>query len=149
MTRHLIALAGASALLIALPWLVLSRAPGPVAPPPPADDRPLRPAPPAAIDALLDRDPFQAATPDQAPDDDATVATPGESDGPPRIVGIAGRLPDKAVVLVRRDAGGTRMLAVGEAVGRWRLVSIAADAALFDDGTRRVRVELPIADPPQ
>ena len=144
MMRHASALMGAIVLAIAVPWIALNRQTGSPALPLAAADEPLRPAAPVPIDAVMTRDPFEAGA---AP---AEASQPGdEADAPPQIVGIAGRLPDRAVVLVRRAEGGTRTLAVGEAIGRWRLVSIGADAALFVDGARRARVELPPADPAQ
>lgn len=62
--------------------------------------------------------------------------------GTPRVIGIVGRLPDRAVALVRGDTGGTRTVGVGEIVDGWRLESIAADAVLFARGDRRERVEV-------
>lgn len=61
----------------------------------------------------------------------------------PQLAGIAGRLGDDAVALVRTGDGTTRTLRIGESVDGWQLVSLAIDAAFFARGTQRVRVPLP------
>lgn len=61
----------------------------------------------------------------------------------PQLAGIAGRLGDDAVALVRTSDGTTRALRIGESVDGWQLVSLAIDAAFFTRGTQRVRVPLP------
>jgi hypothetical protein len=62
---------------------------------------------------------------------------------PPELLGIAGRLPDDAVALVRDGTGRSRALALGEVASGWRLAALAADAVLFVKGSERVRVGLP------
>jgi hypothetical protein len=61
----------------------------------------------------------------------------------PQLAGIAGRLGEDAVALVRTSDGTTRALRIGESVDGWQLVSLAIDAAFFARGTQRVRVPLP------
>jgi hypothetical protein len=61
----------------------------------------------------------------------------------PQLAGIAGRLGDDAVALVRTSDGTTRALRIGESIDGWQLVSLAIDAAFFARGTQRVRVPLP------
>lgn len=64
-------------------------------------------------------------------------------DDAPQLAGIAGRIGNDAVALVKGANGATRTLAVGEGVDGWRLESLAIDAAFFTRGTRRLRVPLP------
>ena len=74
------------------------------------------------------------------------VAGPASDDGAagqPDLVGIAGRLPDAAMALVRGADGRARSLAIGDSVEGWRLAALARDAALFTRGAERVRVPLP------
>lgn len=71
---------------------------------------------------------------------------PGEAaeiEGAPQLVGIAGRLPDDAVALVRGYDGRTNALRVGDSAEGWRLSALAIDAAFFTRGDERVRVGLP------
>ncbi|MGB3738700.1 MAG: hypothetical protein WA948_05035 [Pontixanthobacter sp.] len=56
----------------------------------------------------------------------------------PRLIGIAGRLPDDAEVLLRMADGRTTSLRIGESANGWRLVSIASDRAVFSDRERRI-----------
>lgn len=65
----------------------------------------------------------------------------------PKLIGIAGRLPDKAIAMVRAADGTSRTLAPGESYEGWRLESLSPDAALFSRGGRRVRSFLPAAEP--
>lgn len=65
------------------------------------------------------------------------------ADAPPELIGIAGRLPDDAVALVRLPDGATRDLRIGESINGWRLISIAADRAGFARGVQRRDVVLP------
>ncbi|ATE63529.1 hypothetical protein [Rhizorhabdus dicambivorans] len=66
-----------------------------------------------------------------------------EVEGAPQLIGIAGRLPDKAVAMVRAADGTTRVLSPGQAHEGWTLESLSPDAALFTRGGRRVRSFLP------
>jgi hypothetical protein len=61
----------------------------------------------------------------------------------PELIGIAGRLPDDAVALVRLPDGATRNLRIGEMAGGWRLSAIAADRVRFVRGNDRREVVLP------
>lgn len=61
-----------------------------------------------------------------------------EDSNPPELIGIAGRLPDDVEVLLRMPEGGTRSIRIGESVGDWRLVSAAADQAVFSDDGRQI-----------
>jgi hypothetical protein len=65
----------------------------------------------------------------------------------PKLIGIAGRLPDKAIAMVRAADGTSRTLSPGESYEGWRLESLSPDAALFSRGGRRVRSFLPAAEP--
>lgn len=120
---------GAAAVALALTGLVLSRA-APPAPEPLPVLRPIAIAPSAPIDEATVARLFAAAVP-------AKSAAPADA---PAVAGIVGRLPDDAVVLVRRGDGPTHKLALGEAVDGWRLEAISRDAVLFTRGDRRVRV---------
>jgi len=62
----------------------------------------------------------------------------------PTLIGIAGRLPNDAIAMVR-DGDGTHILAIGQSYGEWRLDSLSADAALFTRGSQHRRVALPSA----
>ena len=64
-------------------------------------------------------------------------------DAPPELVGIAGRLPNDAVALVRLPDGATRDLRIGESANGWRLTSLAADRAGFAKGNQQRDVVLP------
>ena len=70
--------------------------------------------------------------------DDGMEAAIGAAGPEPRLIGIAGRLPDDAEVLLRMPDGGTTSLRIGESANGWRLVSIAADRAVFADRERRI-----------
>ncbi|WNO54785.1 hypothetical protein [Stakelama saccharophila] len=78
---------------------------------------------------------------------------PGEGDATampadaPDLAGIVGRLDQGAVALVRLADGSVRSLAPGDAVGGWRLVSLASDAAFFERGGRQLRVPIATAQP--
>lgn len=61
----------------------------------------------------------------------------------PVLAGIAGRLPNDAIAMVRDEGGATRMLAIGQIHRGWRLDSLSVDAALFTRGAQHVRVALP------
>jgi hypothetical protein len=65
------------------------------------------------------------------------------ADAPPELVGIAGRLPNDAVALVRLPDGTTRDIRIGETTNGWRLTTIAADRAGFSKGTRQREAVLP------
>ncbi|MES2497471.1 MAG: hypothetical protein V4618_15260 [Pseudomonadota bacterium] len=65
----------------------------------------------------------------------------------PKLIGIAGRLPDNAIAMVRAADGTSKVLSPGESHDGWTLESLAPDAALFTRGTRRVRSFLPAAEP--
>lgn len=75
----------------------------------------------------------------------ATAGVEPRADAP-ALVGIAGRLPDDAVAMIRGDDGTTRTLALGQVHRGWRLDSLSTDAALFTRGSQRLRVALPPAD---
>lgn len=65
---------------------------------------------------------------------------------PPQLVGIVGRVPHDAVVLVRKGDGSVQTLAVGASSEGWTLAAIARDATLFTRGPLTMRVDLPMAD---
>lgn len=137
MNRPAAALAGAVALALVCPMLLLpNRASRPM---PAGTDvpAPIAPSPPGRLDTALQRGLFSAPAPSIG---EATVAA--DDDAAPVVVGIVGRLPDQAVALVLRTGGGTRTMSMGESVAGWRLDSIAPDAALFVRGDRRVRVDV-------
>ncbi|NTZ42461.1 hypothetical protein G7A66_05040 [Altererythrobacter sp. SALINAS58] len=56
----------------------------------------------------------------------------------PTLIGIVGRLPDDAEVLLRLVDGSTATLAVGEDAAGLRLQSVGADRAVFARGGRRI-----------
>lgn len=58
------------------------------------------------------------------------------------LIGIAGRLPDDVEVLLRMPEGQTRSVRIGESVDDWRLVSAAADRAVFSDNGKQVVLTL-------
>lgn len=67
--------------------------------------------------------------------------TPGSSDLV--LVGIAGRLPDNAEVLVRAPWGKTTPMRIGDSMLGWKLVAIEAERASFQQGTERMVLTLP------
>lgn len=81
-----------------------------------------------------------------APNTDLAVgATSADSaqlaDGPPEMIGVAGRLPDDIEVLVRMPDGSSATLRQGQVAAGWVLVSAAIDRAVFERaGERRVAV---------
>jgi hypothetical protein len=126
-----LALAGAVAVLVPL---ILLRPAGTSAPrAQPADAAPLAMPSPPPVAALYDRALFGAATAEDA-------ALPADA---PQLIGVAGRLGQDAVALVRGSEGTTRALRIGESVDGWQLASLAIDAAFFTRGAQRVRVPLP------
>lgn len=132
--RDILALAGAGAVALLTPLLLLSTAERPVPAQESATRQPLAvpQAPPLA--AAYERALFAPATSAEA------EALPQDA---PALVGVAGRLGADAVALVRTADGSTRTLAIGESVDGWQLASLAIDAAFFTRGTQRVRVPLP------
>lgn len=151
MNRPAAALIGAVALAIAAPLLVLGGQPSEAPPVHPITLAPITPSPAGSLDAVLARSLF--ADDHGHPPGPAEAAAGGDPSGggtdaaSPQIVGIVGRLPDQAVVLVRRPSGGIRTLGRGETTDGWRLESIAADAVLFVRGDRQERVEVSAGGP--
>jgi hypothetical protein len=74
----------------------------------------------------------------------ASVATPDAapiSGDMPELVGIAGRIPDDAVAMLRLASGTTRALGRGAVADGWRITAIAADrVTLVKDGRVHVAV---------
>lgn len=113
------------ALLLGLPLLVAAE---PLAGAGGHRVRPLAPPPLPPLAAIWRR-PLFAPAGDPALPEDA-----------PDLLGIAGRIDQDAVAMVRADDGGTRTLRPGDSVDGWRLVGLAVDAASFVRGTQTVRV---------
>ena len=67
----------------------------------------------------------------------------------PKLIGIAGRLPDNAIAMVRAADGTSKVLSPGQSFEGWKLESLSPDAALFSRGSRKVRSFLaaPEAEP--
>lgn len=57
----------------------------------------------------------------------------------PKLIGIAGRLPDHAIAMVRAADGTSKVLSPGQSFEGWTLESLSPDAALFSRGSRKVR----------
>jgi hypothetical protein len=91
-----------------------------------ADVPPAGPSPARTLFAL-------EAVPDARPTGDA----------PPELVGIAGRLPDDAVALVKLADGTTRDIRIGETANGWRLATIGGDRVRFTKGKAQREVILP------
>lgn len=72
----------------------------------------------------------------------AGAASMDEDGLQPELIGIVGRLPDDVEVLLRMPEGQTRSIGLGESIGDWRLVSAAADRAVFTDKGRQVILTL-------
>lgn len=70
-----------------------------------------------------------------------------QAEDAPQLIGIAGRLPDNAVAMVRSRDGKTKVLAPGQSHEGWTLTTLSPDAALFTRGSRRVRSFLAADDP--
>jgi len=132
--RLLLWAAGAAVTVAASGLLLVPAAAPPPRVPPSAAPATLRPAPPPTLDVALNRALF--AEPDPA------GSAPFAAADAPALVGIAGRLPDDIVALVRIDGGRTRSLRVGDGIDGWRLSAIAADAAFFTRGGEQVRATL-------
>lgn len=96
------------------------------------DTGPIEPRTPAIGPELERRLFLDPIDPDSAPPPDA-----------PLLAGIAGRLPDDAVAMVRDADGRTRIVAIGQSHRGWRLESLSGDAALFRRGMQQVRIALP------
>ncbi len=58
-------------------------------------------------------------------------------DGRPKLIGVAGRLPDDAVALVRLPGESTQTMKVGDTTMEWRLTALEADRARFVRGNER------------
>lgn len=57
----------------------------------------------------------------------------------PELLGVAGRLPDDAEVLVRTASGKSDRLRIGASAAGWTVVAIAADSATFErEGVRKI-----------
>jgi len=107
--------------------------------------------------AMVSRGETVSPVPAPAPDGDAGArrlfldpldpADAPAAEDAPKLVGIAGRLPDKAIAMVRAADGSSKVLSPGESHEGWRLESLSPDAALFTRGNRRVRSFLPAAEP--
>ncbi len=64
------------------------------------------------------------------------VATDMTTDRP-MLVGVAGRLPDDAEVMIRLPGEPTRAIRRGDTVMGWTLTAIAADRAVFTRGAEQ------------
>jgi len=137
MSRAAPRLAVAAAAAVAIPMLLLWRtAPPPAAPL--AGGETVRPSPVPAETGAAERRLFlEPLDPAGAP----------EAADAPKLIGIAGRLPNDAVAMVRAADGTTRVLAVGQSHDGWTLATLSPDAALFTRGGRRVRSFLPAPAP--
>ena len=71
--------------------------------------------------------------------DGAAIADPSR----PQLIGIAGRLPDDAEVLLRLPDGGSTAIGIGESVQGYVLKSVAADRAVFVKDGREVLLTMP------
>lgn len=99
--------------------------------------------PPAAIArAALPLTPAMATRPlFAAPADEALSGIVAPEDAAPELIGIAGRLPDDAVAMLRFGDGTTRSLSRGAQAGGWRVLAIAADRVrLAHDGREQIAV---------
>lgn len=132
-----IALTCAAIWSIALPVLM---SPGgvPAPNPPQPPQKPIAAPPTAQLAASYRRDLFAPAGGD----------TDSATEGAPELLGIAGRLSQDAVAMVRGSDGATRSLKPGEGVDGWRLAALAPDAAFFTRGNRRVRVAVSTGEAP-
>ncbi len=61
----------------------------------------------------------------------------------PQLIGIAGRLPDDAEVLLRLPEGKSVSLRLGEEVEGYVLKSIAADRVVFIKNGREILLKMP------
>lgn len=130
-------LAGAAIIALVLPLSLLWRT-APAASPPLAGGGTVRPSPVAAEASLIERRLFlPPLDPARGP----------EVEDAPRLVGIAGRLPDGAVAMVRAADGTTKIVGIGQAHDGWTLKTLSPDAALFTRGRRQVRSFLPAPEP--
>jgi hypothetical protein len=64
-------------------------------------------------------------------------------DAAPELIGIAGRLPDDAIALVRLPDGATRDLRIGQSANGWRLATIAFDRISLVKGAKQRELVLP------
>jgi hypothetical protein len=68
------------------------------------------------------------------------------ADAPPRLLGIAGRLPGDAEVLVRLGTGETRTIGLDEEAQGWRAVAVTAQSVTFERDGRRETIVLDADD---
>lgn len=95
---------------------------------------------------------FPASKPDMAavefPDlFNGPAALPDTADSldRPELIGVAGRLPDDAQILLRMPEGNTQTVAIGGNLKGWTLKSIAADRAVLEkDGEQIVLTIAPL-----
>lgn len=138
MTRPAPPLAGAAILALLLPLSLLWWTAPTAAPPPLTGGGTVQASEVAAEASLIERRLFlPPLDPAKAP----------QIEGAPRLVGIAGRLPDDAVAMVRAGDGTTKILAVGQSHDGWTLKTLSPDAALFIRDGRQVRSFLPAPEP--
>lgn len=130
-------IAGAVLVALAAPMALLWRAQPPL-PDIPARGDTVQPVPVAAAAEGAGRPLFL---------DPLDPANAPAAEDAPRLIGIAGRLPDNAIAMVRTADGTSKVLSPGESFDGWRLESLSPDAALFSKGSRRVRSFLPAAEP--
>ncbi|MFZ5746578.1 MAG: hypothetical protein ACOY45_02845 [Pseudomonadota bacterium] len=144
---HLLAIAGALSVAVAMPILLLrDGGQGGTAPSLAAPEQPVRLGYSAELAAVYRRAIFATAGPlgaDTSADGAEGADAPADA---PQLVGIAGRIDRDAVALVRTADGKTRTLKAGESVDGWRLESLAIDAAYFTRGAERARVPLPAGE---
>lgn len=76
----------------------------------------------------------------------ATGQTSPLADAPPQLVGIVGRIPDDAEVLVRLSNGGTKTISLEEEAQGWRAVAVTAQSVTFEREGRRETVVLDAGD---
>lgn len=122
-------IAGALLVALAAPALLLWRAQPPLPDIPPRGDT-VEPVPVTADEGIAQRRLFL---------DPLDPASAPAAEDAPKLIGIAGRLPDNAIAMVRAADGTSKVLSPGQSFEGWRLESLSPDAALFSRGNRRVR----------
>lgn len=125
-----VAIAGAAAVAMLIPHLLLGSEPSGVSVRPPMVITPLDVKPAAALNLAYTAPIF---SPSRTPADEI-AASDVEEPPPipvPSLVGVISRSKGRGVVLVKGSDGQTVTLAQGEAVDGWRLATIALDRATF------------------
>lgn len=139
-------LAVAAALMIAVPWTLLTGKPDNIPEAQPLLITNVQNQQIAAVDILLTKPIFNAErTPlaDRMPVDEPELDQPPEQVTPaPTLVGLVSKRRGKAVAIVKNNDGETKTLTAGQSSDGWRLVAVGKNDATFANASEQKTIGL-------